>query len=553
MVEHSEKKPKKLNIWLPLLFSAVLVVGMILGAKLKSNSNNYTATTDIPILTRTEPGRLEELIRYIDARYVDDVDSEAMIEKAINNLLEELDPHSNYISSSQLREVNEVLEGNFEGIGVEFLIVEDTITVVAPIVGGPSDVVGIMAGDKIVTIEDSIVAGTEIESKDVISFLRGDRGSKVNVGIKRGQERELRSFTITRDEIPDHSVDVGYMIDPETGYIKVSRFSATTYTEFMEKLENLVETYGAKNLIIDLRQNPGGYLQEATNILSQLFQDKGKTLVYTEGRTVRRNDYTTSGRPFFRINDISILIDEGSASASEIMAGAIQDWDRGYIIGRRSFGKGLVQEQYNLRDGSALRLTVARYYTPSDRLIQKSYEDKKEYNGDVVRRLESGELMNSDSVFVGDTTVYRTSEGRVVYGGGGITPDVFVPLDTALLNDNYILLRQFLPEYVYRYYEQHKKGLDDYQDIAGFKKNFTLNDSDFGQFLEYVAEKGLEIAPEDVAEVDANIRLMFKARLARNIFKQEGFYSVWNENDKVVQKAVELLRKPVPLTSLEDQ
>lgn len=554
MVEHSEKSPKKLNIWLPLLFALVMILGMILGARLQSaSSSSFISTTDIPIITKTEPGRLEELIRYIEARYVDEVDSEEMVEKAINHLLEELDPHSNYIPASQLQEVNESLEGNFEGIGVEFLIVEDTITVIAPIAGGPSDAVGILSGDKIVEIEDSIVAGNGIMVRDVVGMLRGSAGSKVRVGIKRGAENTLRPFTITRDEIPDNSVDVGYMIDDETAFIKISRFSATTYKEFMEELEDMVENHNAKNLIIDLRQNPGGYLNEATNILSQLFEEKGKTLVYTEGRTVRRNDYETTGRPFFRIGDVSVLIDEGSASASEIMAGAIQDWDRGYIIGRRSFGKGLVQEQYSLRDGSALRLTVARYYTPSDRLIQKSYDDKNNYGLDVVNRYESGELMSSDSIAVSDTTEYFTSEGRVVYGGGGITPDVFIPLDTLLLNDTYIALRQFLPEYVFRYYENHKNNLDDYQDLQGFKKNFELSDTDFRKFLDYAEGKGFTPGQGDLGPIESSIRLLFKARLARNLYKDEGFFSVWNEQDEVVQKALDLMRSPVPLTSLQEK
>lgn len=551
MVEHSENKPRKLNIWLPLLFALVMVVGMILGARLKSSTApTYSSTTDIPIITKTEPGRLEELIRYIEARYVDDVDSEKMVEKAITNLLGELDPHSNYIPASQLKEVNESLEGNFEGIGVEFLIVEDTITVIAPIAGGPSDAVGIISGDKIVAIEDSIVAGIGVQVKDVVGLLRGSSGSKVRVGIKRGNETALQQFTITRDEIPDNSVDVGYMIDDKTGFIKISRFSATTYTEFMEELEDMVENHGVKNLIIDLRQNPGGYLQEATNILSQLFDEKGKTLVYTEGRTVRRNDYETTGRPFFKIEDVSILIDEGSASASEIMAGAIQDWDRGYIIGRRSFGKGLVQEQYSLRDGSALRLTVARYYTPSDRLIQKSYDDKSNYDLDVSNRYESGELIHSDSVSISDTTKYYTAEGRVVYGGGGVTPDVFIPLDTNLLNNSYIQLRQFLPEYVYRFYQQNKNSLDDYQDINGFKKSFDLSEEDFAEFLNYARQKGASFDPKELAVSESSVRLLFKARLARNLFQEDGFFSVWNEQDEVVQKALELLRSPVPLSSL---
>ncbi len=554
MVEHSNNTPQRLNIWLPLFFALIMVLGMIIGARLNSAQvTRYLNSEDSPLTNKSEPGRLEELIRYVEARYVDEVDSEKMVEKAINNLLNELDPHSNYISSDQLREVNEVLEGNFEGIGVEFLIVEDTIMIVSPIAGGPSEAVGIMPGDKIVEIEDSLVAGIGVEVRDVVELLRGDKGSKVNIGIRRGAEANLLPFTITRDEIPDFSVDVGYMIDEKTGYIKISRFSATTYKEFMEQLEQLVDKEGMENLIIDLRQNPGGYLQEATNILSQLFTEKGKVLVYTEGRSVRRSEYETTGRPFFRIGDVSVLIDEGSASASEIIAGAIQDWDRGYIIGRRSFGKGLVQEQYNLKDGSALRLTVARYYTPSNRLIQKGYEDKNRYDDDLAERFESGELRSRDSIQVEDTTRYYTSEGRVVYGGGGITPDIFIPIDTLLLNDDYLRLRQYLPEYVYRYFQDHQGDLKGFEDINSYRRNFQLSNSDFQTFVDYATEKGVALNNPKLGKVDMAIRLLFKARLARNLFGDEGFFAVWNEHDPVVQRAVELLRKPVPLTSLRQE
>ncbi|MEL6638117.1 MAG: S41 family peptidase [Bacteroidota bacterium] len=539
---------------MPLLLALMVVLGMVIGARLNSAQlARYSSPSDRNLSNKSEPGRLEELIRYVEARYVDEVDTDEMIEKAINNLLDELDPHSNYISASQLREVNEVLEGNFEGIGVEFLIVEDTVMVVSPIAGGPSEAVGILPGDKIVEIEDSLIAGVGVEVRDVVELLRGDKGSKVNVGIRRGYAAEVLPFTITRDEIPDFSVDVGYMIDDKTGYIKISRFSATTYQEFMEQLETLVDQHGMENLIIDLRQNPGGYLQEATNILSQLFTEKGKVLVYTEGRSVRRSEYETTGRPFFRIGDVSVLIDEGSASASEIIAGAIQDWDRGYIIGRRSFGKGLVQEQYNLKDGSALRLTVARYYTPSDRLIQKGYGDDRLYDEDLAKRFESGELQSRDSIAVDDTTRYYTSEGRVVYGGGGITPDIFIPIDTLLLNDDYLRLRQYLPEYVYRYYQDQQEALRAYDDLNVYQRNFRLSDRDFRAFVDYAIDKGVAFADPSLARVDEAIRLLFKARLSRNLFGDEGFFAIWNEQDPVVQRAVKLMRQPVPLTSLRQE
>ena len=384
MVQEETKIPRKLNIWLPLLFALVLVAGMLIGTKLRPAPKGVSVANpnaEVPVSAMGQ-GKIEELIRYIEARYVDDVDRETLVQEAINEILSKLDPHSNYISAEDLKGVNESLEGEFDGIGIEFLVVDDTLIVVTPLAGGPSETAGVLAGDKIVEVSDSIISGVNMKSSDVMDLLRGKKGTEVTVKILRG--KDTHEITIIRDKIPNHSVDVSYMLDEKTGYIKVNRFSATTYEEFMKSLEELKEKNNMEDLVIDLRGNPGGYLNEATSILSQLFKEQKRLMVYTEGRTVKRNDYETTGRNFHQVDDIAVLIDEGSASASEIVAGAMQDWDRAVVIGRRSFGKGLVQEQYQLSDGSALRLTVARYFTPSGRLIQKDYEDKEAYNLSLI-------------------------------------------------------------------------------------------------------------------------------------------------------------------------
>jgi carboxyl-terminal processing protease len=366
----------------------------------------------------------------------------------------------------------------------------------------------------------------------------------------RGTEDKLRTFTITRDKIPVHSVDVAYMIDEKTGYIKINRFSATTYEEFMKELEEMVENKGMKNLVIDVRQNPGGYLQQSTNILSQLFEEKNQLLVYTEGRTVNRSDYESTGRSFFDVKNITVLIDEGSASASEILAGAIQDHDRGTIIGRRSFGKGLVQEQYNLKDGAALRLTVARYYTPSGRSIQKAYDDLETYDHDVIDRYASGELLDENKIIIADSTEYYTSHGRVVYGGGGVKPDIFIPIDTTLMDDYYLELRQHIAPFVFKHLEKHR---DDYKKytLETFKRKFYVNNSLFNDFLEYAYAKDVEKNGTQLAKIQGEVKRFLKARIAKHLFDDEGFYNVWLEEDAIVQTALEVLKEDKPITELK--
>ncbi len=538
-----------MQIWLPLLLSLMMVGGMVIGMKLKPSSPQTKIVIENDLASsKLGQGRIEELIRYIEAKYVDEVDSEKMVEKAIQSLIKDLDPHSSYLTAEQVIEVNEQLQGNFQGIGVEFMLIEDTIVVMKPIEGGPSEEVGILEGDRIVEISDTIVAGNEVEIYDVMRMLRGEENTKVKVGVLRDGEQEIRHFNIKRGQIPVHSVDIAKMIDEKTGYIKLNRFSATTYNEFMKGLEKLVEEHQMKDLIIDVRQNPGGYLQEATKILSQLFKEKNQLLVYTEGRAINRNDYESTGQNFFEVNNIVVLIDEGSASASEILAGAMQDLDRGTIIGRRSFGKGLVQEQYQLNDGSALRLTVARYYTPSGRSIQRPYANNDAYDDDFEARFKRGELVDVDKIEKVDSLVYETKNGRQVYGGGGITPDVFVSLDTLFFDNYYIELQNHIPVFCYKYYRNHKNSLNSYN-LQSYLSDFEVSESLLGEFIDFTTTKDLARQSQKLFQLKDYIKQDIKARIAKHLFDDEGFYAVMQKEDKMIREALKIFNSPNQLVS----
>jgi len=551
--EHTTNK-----FWLPLAFAFVLVLGILLGVKLQKEVP-IAPTPKGDRLVEVQPGKLEELLRYIEARYVDEVDRDELIQKAIDNILKELDPHSTYIPSDQLQRINEQLDGNFEGIGIEFLIVEDTIVVIRPTKDGPSDKAGILAGDKIVSVGDSTIVGQKLTETNIIDSLRGERGTIVKIGIIRENQPAIQYFEVTRDEIPINSVDAAYMLNQNTGYIKLNRFSATTHTEFLQSLEKMIDEKGLENVVIDVRDNPGGYLQEATSILNQFFKEKDRLLVYTEGRNVHRSDYETTGKSFFSLDNIAVLVDEGSASASEILAGAVQDYDRGIIIGRRTFGKGLVQEQYKLSDDSAIRLTVARYYTPSGRSIQKSYEDLTNYDEDLTNRLESGELINGQQLNKADTTPYYTKEGRVVYGGGGIIPDVFVPLDTSKANPYFAHLQPYIRQFVYQFYQQNKPRPDNgnsvlaYKDMEDFVDNFEITDPVFQSFQSSIEEEKLIIESKSVTDLVPLTKLYLKARLAKHLYDENGLYAVLNAEDDVVKKALQILALPNPITVLEEK
>ncbi len=536
-----ENNVKGYQVWMPLLLSMFSVLGMLIGYNLQKTPT-VASFDEEPVKKYHNPygmGRVEEVLRYVENQYVDEVESDKLVEDAIDHLLEELDPHSNYITVDELKTVNENLEGSFVGIGIEFDILQDSIYVITPIVGGPSEKQGIMAGDRIVMIEDSLVAGIGITTGGVTRRLKGNKGSEVKLGIKRRTQAGILDFTIKRDEIPLNSVDAHFMLDKKTGYLKINRFSGTTYDEFMAGLDELVEA-GAEDLIIDLRQNPGGYLTEATRILNQLIRKRNEMLVYTEGEHSAKRAYTTKGIVKHKLDDIAVLIDEGSASASEIMAGALQDTDRGIIVGRRSFGKGLVQEQYDLTDGSALRLTVARYYTKSGRLIQKSYEDETQYDSDRENRFKSGELKNRDSIHLADTTRYFTDNGRVVYASGGIIPDLFVPIRNILENKLYIEASIAIPDFVYTYLDEKRMNLLE-MDKEIFLRDFKIGDSDFERFKKYVVSKNNKLGTEDWAVAEDGLKQLIKARIARNLFGQDYFYKVLNQTDPIMIKTLQVL------------
>lgn len=533
MSDYQKPDPmRRLNIWLPLLLSFILVIGMLLGFKLQDGDSQTQSLSG-------KPGSIEELLRLIESKYVDETNRDELVETAINNILKELDPHSSYIPAARLQGVNEELDGKFEGVGIQFSVLNDTIFVVTPISGGPADKLGVLAGDKIVMIEDSTVAGIGITTDDVIDKLKGKKGSKVKIGVQRGKNKKVISYTITRDVIPLYSVDAAYMLNEATGYIKVNRFSGTTYQEFMEALEAMVND-GLQNVVIDLRGNPGGYLTAATKMLDQLFEER-KLLVYTEGRTYARNNYKSTGRQLFPLDKVAVLIDEGSASASEILSGAVQDHDRGAVIGRRSFGKGLVQEQYNLSDGSALRLTVARYYTPSGRSIQKPYDDMDAYGEEAYNRFQNGELVNQDSVNVVDTTKYYTSKGRIVFGGGGIMPDVFIPIDTSLYsNEFYATALQYVPRFVYSEYGKLEKELNEHKTVQVLNNQFTVDNAMFDNYINYIKQEegNLTINNTELAKAKPNLQKRIKAYFARQVFQDTGYFYIMNQNDPMLDAAL---------------
>ncbi|MCF8259096.1 MAG: PDZ domain-containing protein [Flavobacteriales bacterium] len=527
-------------IYLPIAFALVLVGGIWLGAYLQPAGTAYT----INMGGAGENSRkITNLLNYVTDEYVDSVDLDGLTESAIISLLDQLDPHSGYIPARELETMNQPLQGNFDGIGVEFNIIRDTIVVVAPISGGPSEKLGIRAGDRIVTIEDTTVAGIGIRNEDVLTKLRGVRGTKVRVAIARRGERHLIDFTITRDKIPIYSVDAGILMRPGVGYIKVSRFAATTYDEFYEKVVSL-KKQGMKDLILDLRGNPGGYLNAAISMCDEILP-KGKLIVYTEGRARPRQESFATAKGDLQRMGIAVLIDEGSASASEIVAGAIQDNDRGTVIGRRSFGKGLVQEQVELPDGSALRLTIARYYTPTGRCIQKPYAHGEDYYGDVYDRLGQGELYEADSIKVNKEDRFTTPGGKVVYGGGGIVPDVFVPLDTTDYSvfHNRLIGNGVLREFALELEAERKADLRSYKDADAYRAGFRVGDSEFARLISLAEARGISATPAQVAHARKGIVRNLRALIARSLWNGNGYHSVMNEDDHAVQEALRVLEQ----------
>jgi len=536
----TEQNNKSKKAYLPLAFALVLCGGLYLGSRLNVP---FAGEKSIFSIGSGQFNKYSDVLSYIQQEYVDTIDREQLVNISIEKMLETLDPHSAYIPAEDLQSANEPLEGNFEGIGIEFHIQQDTIMVVSALSGGPSENVGIRAGDRIVKVEDTLVAGVNISNANVMQKLRGPGGTKVHVKILRRGVSKLLDFTITRGKIPIYSLDASFMIDDSTGYFKISRFAATTYEEFMQSSLAL-KKQGMKQMIIDLRGNPGGYLDAATKLTDEFLGTK-KIIVYTEGKSRPRTNYEATEAGEFESATVVILIDEGSASASEILAGALQDWDRATIVGRRSFGKGLVQEQTVLPDGSALRLTIARYFTPTGRSIQKPYSNGiDEYNNELLQRFDHNELLSSDSIKFSDSLKFTTPGGKIVYGGGGIMPDVFVPLDTTGRNNTFlieVINAGLISQFAYDYVDANRQQLKSYKSFADYRDNFIVTESIYNSFVSKSSIKNVKYNNTDIEQAGPYLRNQLKAFIGRQVFKNEGFYPVLLQVDKTYLKAVEVI------------
>lgn len=522
---------KKSQAWLPLVFAVLLVVGMITGYKLRER---------LPVsqgfFQSSQRSSIQEALDIIREKYVDPISTDSLTEDAIQAMLTHLDPHSVFIPAKYLQEVNEDLQGNFEGIGVEFQIIRDTVNVVNVFPGGPSAKAGIMAGDKFLKVGDSLVSGNGITSQRIKLLLRGPGESKTNITLLSGKTTKV--LTVTRGVIPLYSVDASYMMNDTTGFIHLNKFSSTSYEECMEAFEKL-NKLGMKKLILDLRDNGGGILGEAVDI-SDEFLSEDKLIVYTKGNKQPKVEYRCKRPGQFEKGRLVVLVNEGSASASEVVAGALQDWDRGIIVGRRTFGKGLVQEQYNLTGGAALRLTVARYYTPAGRSIQKSYEKgRNAYNDEVMERFHNGEVTHADTVSRG--AAFKTKGGRIVYSGGGITPDIFVPFDSTRFTSDLspLFTDQNFGKFIYEYFISHKLFFDQFKTIADYTKRFNVNEETWNILSTYLASNNIQLPVlPDRDRQELNKRI--KTWMARQIWGMPGFYEVSNVYDLTVQKAMQV-------------
>jgi len=484
------------------------------------------------------------LLRLIDGYYVDTANVEDLTEKAIIHMLSELDPHSVYISKEEVRKMNEPLKGNFEGIGISFNIFKDTLMVTTTIPGGPSEEVGLRAGDRIIAVDGKNIANIGLKNSDVFDLLRGQKGTEVEIKVLRKRIDTPLDFTIIRDKIPIYSLDASYMLDNETGYIKLNKFSATTTDEFVEAM-NKLKVQNIKNLVLDLRGNGGGYLKTAIEISDQFLRDD-KLIVYTDGTNEPRREYDATSKGLFEEGNLVVLVNEGSASASEIVSGAVQDWDRGVIIGRRSFGKGLVQKPYFLTDGSMVRLTTAHYYTPSGRCIQKPYDEGVEnYRMDFRERINKGEMFSADSIHFADSLKYETLlNGRTVFGGGGIMPDIFIPLDTSSHYEYYNRLsrNRIILDFALEYVDANRETLEkNYPSFEDFQNNFEVTDEMIDKIVEKGEQEGIEKDEESQEFNKTNLIRDVKALIARNTFSLNDYFKIINENDEAVLKALKVI------------
>lgn len=530
------------QIALPLVLCVGLAAGVFIGTSFNSQKPSRDVGKDVQ--------KLREVLTYIDTKYVDEIKTDKLVDESIRHLLSKLDPHSIYISARDRVMANEELRGNFDGIGVEFNIFQDTIVVVTALSGGPSEALGIRSGDKIIEVDGENVAGIGITTQDVMRLLKGPRGSEVNVGILRNKDTQLE-FKIVRDKIPQYSIDVSYMVNDVIGYIKLNRFSATTNEEFSKALAKLKEQ-GMTKLVLDLQGNGGGYMSMAIDLADE-FLSANKKIVYTDGKDKRLNTNASStSKGNFETGDLIILVNEGSASASEILAGALQDNDRALIVGRRTFGKGLVQNPFDLSDGSELRLTISRYYTPSGRSIQKPYHDEEAYSLDIIDRYKKGEFFHADSIKLNDSLRYRTLNGRKVYGGGGIMPDYFVPLDTSMnshyLNALYSSLSIY--EYAFNYAQQNKDALEG-MDFAQFKSRFVVTDKMLDDLIAIGQRNKIKPDYKDLKRHKRIFQLHVKAQIARRVWGNDGLFPIINETNEIFLQSLKLFERIPELNRAE--
>jgi carboxyl-terminal processing protease len=523
------------SIILPIILALTLVTGILIG-KFIPNKEDYQSRLNI----RSRNDKLNSILNIIESNYVDSVNKNDLVEAAIPAMLKKLDPHSVYIPAKDLARANEPLQGNFEGIGISFNMLTDTILVISTIPGGPSEKMGLLPGDKILYVNDSLVAGKHITDEKIMSMLKGRSGTVVKVKILRSGLKDLLTFDIIRDKIPIYSVDVDYMVDSYTGYLKINAFAMTTYDEFINALHDL-KSKGMMNLILDLRGNSGGIMDAAIQIANE-FLSKGQLIVYTKGRSQPRSEARATGDGEFEEGKLVVLIDEWSASASEILAGAIQDNDRGTIIGRRSFGKGLVQEPIPFSDGSGMRLTIARYYTPTGRSIQKPYTDGFEkYYDDLNDRFNRGEFEVSDSIHFSDSLKFTTPGGKIVYGGGGIMPDKFVPADTTGISPYFSKVRSLIYRFALKYTENNRETLKKFVDADEMEK-FLNKQSLLDQFVKYAEMNGIKREPSGIKMSASIMETQIKAYIARNILDNKGFYPIWEDIDTTLKYAIKYLK-----------
>lgn len=477
--------------------------------------------------------------------YVDNVDEEKIVENAVRGILENLDPHSSYSTKEETTSSQETMQGSFSGIGIQFNMQKDTLYVVQTIAGGPSEKVGILPGDRFIAVDDSIIAGRKLKNTDIMKRLRGPKGTKVNIKVKRGSNAELLEFRITRDDIPLNSIDAVYMADGKTGYIRLSRFAATSYKEFKDAITKL-KKQGMQQLILDLTDNGGGYMQIAAQIANEML-NRGNLIVYTQGRKSPRQNLNADGSGTFRTQKVVVMINQFSASASEILSGAIQDWDRGVVVGRRSFGKGLVQREFLLPDSSSFRLTIARYYTPSGRNIQKPYikGDREDYDKDIIDRYNHGELQSADSIHFADSLKHTTLRlHRTVYGGGGIMPDVFVPLDTTQYTDYHrrLVAKGIIPQFALRYVDKNRADLKaQYPDAQKFIKEFTVTDEMLNNLVDAGKAEKVDFDKSQFAKSKEMLRTFVKAAIANDLFSTGAYFQIVNEQNDIYKEALSII------------